>query len=320
MTATNDRGAGGERTASNRPVKPTREDATSGDAGFAVASVPDGVTSVPDAAASGGLGVSGVGGIVGGGDVVVAGGVTSVCVGDDAAFVDQPAPVRVAAPPGVSFVAVSAGSMHSLALASDGTVYAWGRDDGGQLGDDAAFANQPTPRPVAMPTGVSVVSLSAGLDHSLAVGSDGATYSWGWASFGRLGRDTGGVNQPEPGRLAAPQVTAVSFGGVDGTDLTFDAGSGRWTVTTPPGASAGAFDVIVRWNFNGDPQPPVTYASAFRYVAPVPPPNPQNPPPVPNTPSALAATGFETVGWAAVAALSLALGVGALMLRRRDQK
>jgi alpha-tubulin suppressor-like RCC1 family protein len=241
-------------------------------------------------------------------------------LGDDAAFVDQPAPVRVAAPPGVSFVAVSAGSMHSLALASDGTVYAWGRDDGGQLGDDAAFANQPTPRPVAMPTGVSVVSLSAGLDHSLAVGSDGATYSWGWASFGRLGRDTGGVNQPEPGRLAAPQVTAVSFGGVDGTDLTFDAGSGRWTVTTPPGASAGAFDVIVRWNFNGDPQPPVTYASAFRYVAPVPPPNPQNPPPVPNTPSALAATGFETVGWAAVAALSLALGVGALMLRRRDQK
>ena len=241
-------------------------------------------------------------------------------LGDDAAIADQAAPVRVAAPPGVSFVAISAGSAHSLALASDGTAYAWGRDDGGQLGDDAVFAGQSMPRPVAMPSGVSVVSLAAGLDHSLAVGSDGATYSWGWASFGRLGRDTGGVNQPEPGRLAAPQVTAVSFGGVDGADLVFDTGSGRWTVTTPPGASGGAVDVTVRWNFSGEPQPRVTYANAFRYVAPIPSQNPQNPQNLPNTPSALAATGLETAGWAAVAALTLALGVGALMLRRREQR
>ncbi len=244
-------------------------------------------------------------------------------LGDDVALVDQSAPVLIAAPPGVSFVSVSARAFHSLALANDGTAYAWGRDDGGQLGDDAALANQPTPRPVAMPPGVSVISLSAGLDHSLAVGSDGATYSWGWASFGRLGRDTGGVNQPVPGPLAAPQVTAVSFDGVDGTDLGFDAGSGSWTVTTPAGATAGAVDVIVQWSFGGTPQPPVTYPDAFLYVAPnVPqdpqnPQNPQNPPAVPNTPSALAATGVDTAGWAALAALALALGLGALLLRRK---
>jgi alpha-tubulin suppressor-like RCC1 family protein len=237
-------------------------------------------------------------------------------LGDDAALVDQSAPVMVAAPPGVSFVAISAGAMHSVALASDGTAYAWGRDDGGQLGDDPAFANQPTPRPVAMPPGVSVISLSAGLEHTLAVGSDGATYSWGWVSFGRLGRDAGGVNQPVPGQLAAPQVTAVSFDGVDGTDLGFDAGSGGWTVTTPAGATPGAVDVIVQWNFNGVPQPPVTYPNAFLYTAPNLPTNPTNQPQ--NQPSALAATGFETVGWAALAALALALGLGALMLRRNE--
>lgn len=172
-----------------------------------------------------------------------------------------------------------------------------------------------------MPSGVSVVSLSAVLDHTLAVGSNGATYSWGLVSFGRLGRDAGGVNQPVPGRLAAPQVTAVSFDGVDGTDLGFDAVSGSWTVTTPPGATPEAVDVVVQWNVSGEPQPPVTYPTAFAYVAPnVPqnPQNPQNPPAVPSTPSTLAATGFEAVGWASVAALSLALGVGALLLRRRS--
>lgn len=184
-----------------------------------------------------------------------------------------------------------------------------------------ALARWTGSRPVAMPSGVSVVSLSAVLDHTLAVGSNGATYSWGLVSFGRLGRDAGGVNQPVPGRLAAPQVTAVSFDGVDGTDLGFDAVSGSWTVTTPPGATPEAVDVVVQWNVSGEPQPPVTYPTAFAYVAPnVPqnPQNPQNPPAVPSTPSTLAATGFEAVGWASVAALSLALGVGALLLRRRS--
>jgi hypothetical protein len=65
----------------------------------------------------------------------------------------------------------------------------------------------------------------------------------------------------------------------------------------------------------------VIYPDAFLYVAPnLPqdPQDPQNPPAVPNTPSTLAATGFETAGWAALAALALALGVGALLLGRKE--
>jgi hypothetical protein len=60
----------------------------------------------------------------------------------------------------------------------------------------------------------------------------------------------------------------------------------------------------------------VTYPNAFLYTAPNLPTNPTNQPQ--NQPSALAATGFETVGWAALAALALALGLGALMLRRNE--
>jgi len=50
------------------------------------------------------------------------------------------------APPTV--VGVAVGSYHSLALKSDGTVWAWGSDDFGQLGTNVhwiPFSIQPTP-------------------------------------------------------------------------------------------------------------------------------------------------------------------------------
>jgi alpha-tubulin suppressor-like RCC1 family protein len=43
--------------------------------------------------------------------------------------------VTVSLPRGVTAVAISAGAGHSLALGSDGKVYAWGNNQYGELGD-----------------------------------------------------------------------------------------------------------------------------------------------------------------------------------------
>jgi hypothetical protein len=84
-------------------------------------------------------------------------------------------------------MALAAGESHSLALKSDGTVWAWGYNFEGQLGDG-------TRRDRLTPTQVSglnsVVSVTAGYTHSLALKSDGTVWAWGGNLTGELGNGT----------------------------------------------------------------------------------------------------------------------------------
>lgn len=60
-----------------------------------------------------------------------------------------PIPVQVIAPLPASIVAIGAGYSHSLALAADGSVWAWGANRGGQLGD-GTIATRATPARVGV--------------------------------------------------------------------------------------------------------------------------------------------------------------------------
>ncbi len=79
----------------------------------------------------------------------------------------------------------------AVAATPSGAAYAWGNNDGGQLGNGTMnTTNNPTPEPVALPSGVTVTAVAAGKVHSLAIGSDGNVYSWGYNGFGQLGDGT----------------------------------------------------------------------------------------------------------------------------------
>jgi alpha-tubulin suppressor-like RCC1 family protein len=73
-------------------------------------------------------------------------------------------------------VAVAAGTNHGLALKDDGSVWAWGRNYVGELGDGTA-TQRATPVQVANLSGV--VAISAGGDTSLALKNDGTVWIWG---------------------------------------------------------------------------------------------------------------------------------------------
>ena len=80
---------------------------------------------------------------------------------------------------------VSAGARHSLGLRSNGTLWSWGCNNIGQLGDNTTV-NKSSP--------VSVVGgfndwcqVSAGCDHSLGVRTNGTAWAWGCNLSGRLG-------------------------------------------------------------------------------------------------------------------------------------
>lgn len=97
----------------------------------------------------------------------------------DDALPDQ---VQFAAPGGVDDVA--AGNQHSCATLI-GSVYCWGVNDHGQLGDGGTM---PSSVPVA--NGVnSAIGMDAGNAHSCAVGSDGSVQCWGAGSSGQLGNN-----------------------------------------------------------------------------------------------------------------------------------
>ena len=96
---------------------------------------------------------------------------------------DKPAKIA-----GLSDVAdVCAGAAFVLTLRKDGSVWGWGSNNYGQLGDG-------TTRDAMQPRRVdalkNVTNLAAGAYHSLAVTSDGRVWSWGKNSDGQLGNGT----------------------------------------------------------------------------------------------------------------------------------
>jgi alpha-tubulin suppressor-like RCC1 family protein len=97
-------------------------------------------------------------------------------------------------------VTLATGSYHVLALRSDGSMWAWGDDQLGQLGDGTNGFRY-TPVPVAGLT--DVVALSAGRAHSLAVRADGSTWAWGGNDAAQIG-DGVTVNEPTPHRTLLP--------------------------------------------------------------------------------------------------------------------
>ena len=88
---------------------------------------------------------------------------------------------------GSGVVDLAAGTYHSAAVKSDGTIWAWGYNGFGQLGNNAVV-DQTTP--VQVPALTSVVATVAGHEHTLALKSDGTVWAWGYNFFGQLGDGT----------------------------------------------------------------------------------------------------------------------------------
>jgi alpha-tubulin suppressor-like RCC1 family protein len=103
-------------------------------------------------------------------------------------------------------VAVAGGTFHSLALKNDGTVWAWGSNDVGQLGNGTTNST-PNPNPVQASGLTDVVAVAAGSNHGLAVKSDGTVWTWGFNSQGMLGNGTSGTGTDSNVPVQASNLT-----------------------------------------------------------------------------------------------------------------
>jgi len=138
---------------------------------------------------------------------------------------DRYTPVQVLGPGGVGFLTdvttVTAGGCHTAALKEDGTVWTWGANWNGQLGDNTTTTRH-TPVQVLGPGGVGVLTgvktVVEGYSHTVALKEDGTVWAWGWNNEGQLGDNTT-TDRQSPVQVLGPGgagvltgVTAVAAG------------------------------------------------------------------------------------------------------------
>ena len=116
---------------------------------------------------------------------------------------DSSAPVAISLPGGVQATAVAAGLDDSVALGSNGLVYAWGDNSFDELGDGVSGGTSTTPVAVSLPTGLTFTAIAAGQYHNLALANNGALYAWGYNVDGQLG-DGDKVTPLAPGLVPVP--------------------------------------------------------------------------------------------------------------------
>jgi alpha-tubulin suppressor-like RCC1 family protein len=128
-------------------------------------------------------------------------------IGQDVSVTGSASPLPIA---GVGKVtALAAGNAFSLALATDGTVFAWGDNLLGQLG---ATGVDERSTPDVVPLAGPAIAIAAGSGHGIAVtAGDGQAWTWGWNVFGQLGTGAQGA----PGAAFPVPARAVGVTGVD---------------------------------------------------------------------------------------------------------
>lgn len=83
-----------------------------------------------------------------------------------------------------TWIYIACGFQSSFGIKSDGTLWGWGRNDAGQLGDGTTVERR---LPVQIGTDSDWVAVAAGYQHGVALKSNGALYTWGTNDFGQLG-------------------------------------------------------------------------------------------------------------------------------------
>jgi alpha-tubulin suppressor-like RCC1 family protein len=126
----------------------------------------------------------------------------------DGSVSDFTVPNRVGTAQG--WKAVSAGGSHTCAIWGNSTLYCWGSDASGQVGNGSTSSDD-----VSSPTRISAAtwnSVSAGGSHSCAIRSDGLLGCWGSDSDGQLGNGTGGDRSAPASTTNATDWKRVSAG------------------------------------------------------------------------------------------------------------
>jgi alpha-tubulin suppressor-like RCC1 family protein len=115
-------------------------------------------------------------------------------------------PARAATPMTWSSVSTGSGDA-TCAIRSDGTLWCWGHNFGGMLGDGTDVHRG---APVRVGDARNWASVSPGTTHTCATRIDGSLWCWGGNTYGQLGLGDAGTSTPRPARVGTAPWASVS--------------------------------------------------------------------------------------------------------------
>jgi len=122
-------------------------------------------------------------------------------------------------------IAISCGGYHAAALREDGTVWTWGYNYYGQLGDGTTTQRNTPTRVVGLD---SVIAIASGLYFNLALKRNGTLWSWGYNVNGELG-DSSNTNRSTPVRVKTNRYIRAIHTGLGGVSLATATDSTLWS-------------------------------------------------------------------------------------------
>lgn len=156
---------------------------------------------------------------------------------------------------------ISTGAGHSVALKSDGTLWAWGLNVNGQLANGNPGMDNLMPLPVGTDNLLPYIlpkqpwsAISAGGYQTVALRSDGTLWAWGWNGSGQLGDDStissGGGSDPAVATWKIPKYAYVVSNKVYSYTIDY-AASGVLASTGLPATAAGTAPVAAALDPSG---------------------------------------------------------------------
>ena len=119
--------------------------------------------------------------------------------------------------------AIAGGGSQSFALKDDGTVWAWGWNPNGELGNGTTTAST---IPIQVSSLTNITAISGGAFHALAMRNDGTVWAWGSNVFGQLG-DGSNTDSHVPVQLSALSSTIAVAAGYQHSLARKNDGTGR---------------------------------------------------------------------------------------------
>jgi len=123
------------------------------------------------------------------------------------------------------FTAVACGRYHSLTLKNDGTVWAWGDNCYGQLGDGTTMKRTTAVQVSGL---TMVTAIASGVNHSLAIRGGGTVWAWGENCSGQLGNGTTIDRTIALQVIGLSDITAIACGGYHSLALRNDGSVWAW--------------------------------------------------------------------------------------------